>query len=395
MAKLDDSQRHWGTGITRVEVTDRVLGGNVKNDPNAPFNEANRRSPVNYALQEIVNRLNYLRHAIDNFTIPAINAATTTVQGVARLATQQQVNAGSSDDTIVTPQTLQQKINDINIPQATTLVAGILELATVAEAEGLSAQFQAITPHLLRAALRGNLAKATTTYAGTVERLTNAEARLGNDTTRYGSISTLLDALRNGTPFRASETYRGTIELLNQAEARAATDNIRVPTILRILDALRNGTPFRATTSRYGTVEVASESDVANQQNIHRVLTVDSLYRQDTNLGTGDVSVTRLSGSLPTIASVSGGVVSYFGPIPYDATSITVQTNSFTSTSSTSFILQFSNKIAVENFNWSGTTTPGSTQVTITNINGNNNTIEVRNNTHYSARSYTITGVRK
>lgn len=323
MAKLDDTQRDWAPGITRIEETDRVLGG----DP-AKLNV--RYSPVNYALQEVVSRLNYLRDAVEGIVIPVIRAATVTIEGVIRIATQSEVNAGVVDNKAVTPETLQAKLDAIPgaepVPIATTTVRGIVEKLTKTEALALTDNERYLTTELLKDILRESSgARASTTYRGVVERLTNSEAQAGLDGERYASIANVLHALRNGTLFQASDSVRGVVERLTTAEARSATDNTRYLTIALALDAIRNSGSFAATTTRRGSIEIATQAEAnagtaGDKALVPNVLAeaVGRLIR--THSGSSSTSVTTSSGNWITVVNLPSNRVFLSGSYSWTAT---------------------------------------------------------------------------
>ena len=206
-------------GVEQIETSDSVLGGD-------PERNGLRHSPPNYSFKEIVNRVGYLYKRIEQVasSIPGtIRAATLTVQGIARLASLAKVLEGLEDNTIVTPKTLQGKIDAIPTPDPPP--------------------------------------KSTTNLLGLIELINQTEARLGTDDERAVTIAKLLDALRVGSPFQANTTRRGVVERLTQAEARLGTDLERYLTAALLLDALRNGTVFKATQTERGVVEFATNAE--------------------------------------------------------------------------------------------------------------------------------------
>ena len=234
-------------GVEQIETSDSVLGG-------PPEQNNQRHSPPNYAFKEIVSRLGYLYQRIEEIArdIPGtVRAATRTVQGIARLASLAQVLEGTDDETIVTPKTLQGKIDNIPAPPlplpATTTRRGLIELLNNSEGRLGTDSERAVTAAVLLDALRnGSPFSAGTTFKGVVERLTQAEARLGIDTTRYLTAALLLDALRNGSPFQASETQRGVARRASTAKADAGTDTLDFITsalLKRRIDAALGNAP--------------------------------------------------------------------------------------------------------------------------------------------------------
>ena len=186
---------------------------------------------------------------------------------------------------------------------------GNIDKATDAQSAAALDTEKYVPPSGLRAFLRGSIAAATTTYRGAVERLTNTEARLGTDTTRYPSIASILDALRFGSPFRAS-------------------------------------------TSRYGVVQTATKSDVANNQNTERVLTVDSVYREITNTHIQPNHLVVVSQIFATFTrSLSVGREKYFGPVLYERSVLTITGTASTRSSSANFKLNITS-VTLSDYNW-------------------------------------------
>ena len=101
MANFTEPTNPTFVGVRQIETNDPVLGGATEIGGNV-------NSPVNHALQSLVERTAKLKEDIEAVDIPA---ATRTTAGVARLATTAQVTAGTNDNTIVTPLLLQGKVD--------------------------------------------------------------------------------------------------------------------------------------------------------------------------------------------------------------------------------------------------------------------------------------------
>lgn len=143
MATLNDNTPEWGPGITRVETTDAVLGGDPTTiDPQTQNEE--RNSPVNYALQEVNNRLTYLRALVQGIVIPVIYSATEAVKGILQISTDAQAKAGTDDTTAMTPLKTKTAIETL-VPQATTAKKGVVEIATTAEVQAGSPANRVLT----------------------------------------------------------------------------------------------------------------------------------------------------------------------------------------------------------------------------------------------------------
>jgi len=102
----------------------------------------------------------------------AINSATNSAEGVIRIATQAEVNAGTSTTAAIVPATLLNSLQAGNyLNDATDTVKGVVELATAAEVVTGTDSTRAITPAALAGAKFdlgiGNPAGTVITYAGT------------------------------------------------------------------------------------------------------------------------------------------------------------------------------------------------------------------------------------
>lgn len=100
--------------------------------------------------------------------------------GIIRIATNDEVTAGTRDDLAVTP----KAIKDISAPDGTTTVKGIVRLATVAETQAGTSEAIANTPAGLAAVAIAGAPNATTGGRGIIELATDAEAVALADTER-------------------------------------------------------------------------------------------------------------------------------------------------------------------------------------------------------------------
>ena len=241
MAKLTDDQSEWGTGITRIEETDSVLGG--------PPEKVNiRYSPVNYALQEVVNRLNYLRDTINGISIPTLSQATETIAGVARLVTSTLAQGSSITDKTDLSQYDHERL---------------------------------MTLRRTREAMEHLMPQATTTRIGGAEIANQGEGRSGTNNEMIMTCLRVLDFLRNGTGVVATETRKGTLEIADQTQRRAASSNGFTMTPSGTLDAVRNGSGFEATTGRKGVSQRATQAQVNRGTDEETHLTPDTFKDSD------------------------------------------------------------------------------------------------------------------
>lgn len=128
---------------------------------------------------------------------PNLADASTTVKGIAQLATDAEAVSGLDDLKIITPKSLAAKVASIPpVPNATDVIPGIVELATSAETIAGADDTRAVTPAGL-----GTLT-STASRRGLVELATDAETRTGTDTDRAVSPARLTNLLRGGTQGR-------------------------------------------------------------------------------------------------------------------------------------------------------------------------------------------------
>ena len=131
----------------------------------------------------------------------------------------------------------------------------------------------------------------------------------------------------------ASRATAGIARLASLAQVTAGQDDTTIVTpylLQQKISAIPDPTPPDASTTRKGIVQLATESDVANQQNTGRVVTVDSLYTTGTptetpNILSGLQSITGLIPSTLRFGNRRGvGNVSFFGPIALSISGISI-----------------------------------------------------------------------
>lgn len=137
---------------------------------------------------------------------------TTTQRGTTRLATQAEVDAGSQNNTIVTPQTLQAK-------KATEIAEGIVRIATIAETNSGLSQILSVSPYSLKNAIQIEKTwEAQTTVRGTVKMTEGALTFVGNDVS--GSTVSLDTYLKTGyaiSPYELNKTLANFMPLKAKA----------------------------------------------------------------------------------------------------------------------------------------------------------------------------------
>lgn len=190
--------------------------------------------------------------------VEGINTATETVEGIAKLATLDDVMNGVSNNTIVTPYTLGKRLEH---PEATEVILGLVKLSTKALAEGGTDNATVITPLKLTQVF--DYRNSTETRLGTIKISTNAAALAGTDDTTAMTPLKTQQAIAVATSAiptydSATESVRGLVQLATVAQARAGV--------------IRDGfsiSPYTfkntvATQSDRGVVKLGTQSEVNN-----------------------------------------------------------------------------------------------------------------------------------
>jgi len=211
-----------------------------------------------------------------NFTNPP---ATTENEGVVKLATNAEVQAGTDTQKAVTP-------GSISSRTATTTRTGLVELATNAEAADGTDSIRAVTPAGVKAAIDNSAPPdATTTQKGIIELATNAETQSGNDSSRAVTPAGLAS-------LTATESRRGIVELANESETQAGNDSSKAVTPAGLNSRL-------ATRTTAGLVELATNPETQSGIDAARAVTPAGLkswsddrgvYGEDNNEMIGSVA---------------------------------------------------------------------------------------------------------
>lgn len=121
--------------------------------------------------------------------------ATETVSGIAKVATQDQIDEGTDDSTFITPKKLAIRLSN---PQATETVLGLTKYATNTEAAALNISNKAIVPSALGYVF--NNVTATTTRNGTIKLTTPAQAQSGTDETTATTPKRVVEMIAKFAP---------------------------------------------------------------------------------------------------------------------------------------------------------------------------------------------------
>lgn len=179
--------------------------------------------------------------------------ASATEKGIAMLATQPEIDAGTNNTKIVTPAMLQYKVSK---PEATESVFGVTRYAVDAEADNVSNVTRSITPKALHHVF--DTRTATEARLGTSKIATIAIAQAGVEDTMIMTAKKVKAAIDALVPVQgtATESAKGVVKI---ATLQETTDGIS-----------REGTavsPYsfqraNATETKFGTIKIASASEV-------------------------------------------------------------------------------------------------------------------------------------
>ena len=237
-----------------------------------------------------------------------------TEQGIAEIATQDEVNAGTDDERIVTPAKLSIYTNETitnilsdpsNLPNASETERGIIEIATQAEVDAGTDTERAVTPSTLQQSITtilsdpANLPVASFTQQGVIEIATQTEVDAGTDTERAVTPATLSASVTNilsdpnNLPF-ATETQRGIAEIATQAEVDAGTDDEKIVTPAKlsssVADILSDPSNLpNATETQRGIAEIATQAEVDAGTDDERFVTPAKLQQKIDDAAVGGV----------------------------------------------------------------------------------------------------------
>lgn len=198
--------------------------------------------------------------------------ATVTNQGIAELATHEEVQDGKDDTRIVTPAGLASRT-------ATEERAGLVELATSAEVKAGTDSSRAVTPAGLKSAMDGRTASDSQT--GLVELATDAEVQAGTDAGKAVTPKGLASRT-------ATEARTGLVELATTAEVQAGTDISKAVTPKGLASRT-------ATESRTGLAEIATQTEVDAGTDDSRIVTSKKLLAALEKLGLQGLETWRKS----------------------------------------------------------------------------------------------------
>ena len=230
-------------------------------------------------------------------TDTGLPAASPTVAGVIRTATQAEVEAGTVGNAAVTPATLKSTITR---PEATTSILGLTRYATNTEATALTAGNRTITAAALGHVFK--TVKAQENVDGTVRLTTAAQAQAGTDETTAVTPKRVVEMIGKfsvspPTYTSATESNLGLVRVATQAQVAAGTVHDGYAVTPKTFMA------SKASDSVFGIVKFAKDSDVTTATANNLAVTPKSL--QALKSTKDKYGLTRLSGSPTTDASLA------------------------------------------------------------------------------------------
>lgn len=179
--------------------------------------------------------------------------ASVTEKGIAMIASQPEIDAGTNNTKIVTPAMLQYKISK---PEATESVFGVTRYAVNNEAMDVNGVTRSITPKALHYVLENRT--ATEARIGTAKIATIAIAQAGTEDTMIMTAKKVKAAIDALVPIQgtATESAKGVVKI---ATVQETTDgNSREGTAVSPYAFQRSN----ATENKFGTIKIASASEV-------------------------------------------------------------------------------------------------------------------------------------
>jgi len=133
---------------------------------------------------------------LDDVVAVSVPSATEDIKGIAEIADQTEVDAGTDDERFVTPLKL-ASADPAVFPQATETARGVAEIADQAETDAGTDDERFITP--LKFETSEQLEQSTTSSLGRVIQATQGEVDTGTDTDKYVTPATLASAPTGAT----------------------------------------------------------------------------------------------------------------------------------------------------------------------------------------------------
>lgn len=182
--------------------------------------------------------------------------ATESIEGVSRLSTQEEVNEGLLDNTIVTPKTLNERLKR---PEATETSLGVTQYATNDEASQLERTDRTITASSLGHVFKTN--QSTELAPGTIKLSSTLQATQGTDDTTSMTPKKVKAAIDALTPSYgiATESNSGTVTLasIGVAQKGEAHDGVSISPKIFV--------GARASETKVGTTRLATVQELKSK----------------------------------------------------------------------------------------------------------------------------------
>lgn len=189
------------------------------------------------------------------YSNPGLPRATTSVEGIARIATDADVMDGIGTNTIVTPSALNKRLEH---PEATTTQLGLTRYATNTEALAGALNNRAIVASSLKYVL--DKTSATESRAGLAKISTNIQAQAGTDDTTIMTPKKVAHAIKMLSPSEGIATEKSTGVVILATTAQAQNGMSREGMAISPYTFVNS----KATTTKVGTVRCATVVEATN-----------------------------------------------------------------------------------------------------------------------------------
>lgn len=228
------------------------------------------------------------------------------IRGIAAIATQAMIDAGTDTQTIVTPALLQYRLQN---PKATQIVWGYTKYATDAEAVTITNDLVSLTPRSINTVF--NSRKATESLWGSTKYATTAQATAGADDTTSMTPLKVKQAISALVPVQSSatESAEGLVRLATVAQVQAGT--IREGYAISPFTFAR----LTSTESANGVLKIATQAQMNAGTDNTSAVTPAKFNSTRANASTFGVVLlsTTLSGAANTALSSNAQVLPSYG----------------------------------------------------------------------------------
>lgn len=219
------------------------------------------------------------------YSNPGLPRATTSVEGISRIATDAEVIDGIGTNTIVTPAALNKRLEH---PEATTTQLGLTQYATNAEALAGALNNRTIVASSLKYVL--DKTSATESRAGLAKISTNIQAQAGTDDTTIMTPKKVAHAIKMLSPAEGIATEKSTGVVILATTAQAQNGQTREGMAISPYTFVNS----KATTTKVGTVRCSTITEAVAGAITDGVAITPSVFK-GTRATTNQIGTTQLA----------------------------------------------------------------------------------------------------